>query len=182
MVGMKPEDILAQFNLEIKGFYNYYCIANNVSSTCADFGYIMEYSLYMTLGQKLRRHVGQIRDKYRKGKNFVIPYKDAKGKERFRTLYKEGFKRKSSLTDDFLDRTPCTMYVPKPSLAERLKQQTCEMCGATDTNVVMHHIRTLVGVKGETPWGKLMLSRHRKTLVVCESCNAIIQFLSLIHI
>ena len=105
---MKPEDILAQFNLEIKGFYNYYCIANNVSSTCADFGYIMEYSLYMTLGQKLRRHVGQIRDKYRKGKNFVIPYKDAKGKERFRTLYKEGFKRKSSLTDDFLDRTPCT--------------------------------------------------------------------------
>ena len=84
MVSMKPEDILAQFNLEIKGFYNYYCIANNVSSTCADFGYIMEYSLYMTLGQKLRRHVGQIRDKYRKGKDFVIPYKDAKGKERFR--------------------------------------------------------------------------------------------------
>lgn len=84
IVSMKPEDILAQFNLEIKGFYNYYCIANNVSSTCADFGYIMEYSLYMTLGQKLRRHVGQIRDKYRKGKDFVIPYKDAKGKERFR--------------------------------------------------------------------------------------------------
>ena len=175
MVGMKPEDILAQFNLEIKGFYNYYCIANNVSSTCADFGYIMEYSLYMTLGQKLRRHVGQIRDKYRKGKNFGIPYKDAKGKERFRILYKEGFKRKSALTDDFLDRTPCTMYVPKPSLAERLKQQTCEMCGATDTNVVMHHIRTLVGLKGDTPWGKLMLSRHRKTLVVCESCYAKIQ-------
>lgn len=88
---------------------------------------------------------------------------------------KRGFKRKSALTDDFLDRTPCTMYVPKPSLAERLKQQTCEMCGATDTNVVMHHIRTLVGLKGDTPWGKLMLSRHRKTLVVCESCYAKIQ-------
>ena len=176
MVGMKPEDILAQFNLEIKGFYNYYCIANNVSSTCADFGYIMEYSLYMTLGQKLRRHVGQIRDKYRKGKDFVIPYKDAKGNERFRILYKEGFKRKSAFTDDFLDRTPCTMYVPKPSLAERLKQQTCEMCGATDANVVMHHLRTLVGLKGDTSWGKLMLSKHRKTLVVCESCYAKIQF------
>lgn len=175
IVGMKPEDILAQFNLEIKGFYNYYCIANNVSSTCADFGYIMEYSLYMTLGQKLRKHVGQIRAKYRKDKDFVIPYKDAKGKERFRILYKEGFKRKSALKDDFLDRTPCTMYVPKPSLAERLKQQTCEMCGATNTNVVMHHIRTLVGLKGDTPWGKLMLSKHRKTLVVCESCNAKIQ-------
>ena len=176
MVGMKPEDILAQFNLEIKGFYNYYCIANNVSSTCADFGYIMEYSLYMTLGQKLRRHVGQIKDKYRKGKDFVIPYKDAKGNERFRILYKEGFKRKNAFTDDFLDRTPCTMYVPKPSLAERLKQQTCEMCGATDINVVMHHLRTLVGLKGDTSWGKLMLSKHRKTLVVCESCYAKIQF------
>ncbi len=175
MVGMKPEDILAQFNLEIKGFYNYYCIANNVSSTCADFGYIMEYSLYMTLGQKLRRHVGQIRDKFRKGKDFVIPYKDAKGNERYRILYNEGFKRLNGYKDDYYDRTPCTMYIPKPNLSERLKLRKCELCGTTDTNVVMHHIRTLVGLKGNTLWNKRMLETHRKTIVVCESCNSKIQ-------
>ena len=68
MVGMKPEDILAQFNWNQR-LLQLLLYSQQCSSTCADFGYIMEYSLYMTLGQKLRRHVGQIRDKYRKGKN-----------------------------------------------------------------------------------------------------------------
>lgn len=31
MIGMKPEDIMAQYNAEIRGFYNYYSIANNIS-------------------------------------------------------------------------------------------------------------------------------------------------------
>lgn len=171
MVGMKPEDMVAQVNQEIRGFYNYYSIANNVSSTCAGFGYIMEYSLFMTLGQKLNRHVGQIIDKYRRGKDFVVPYTDSKGREQCRVLYNEGFKRQKGLKDEYMDNIQSTMWVPKPSLVERLKMQRCELCGATNTNVVMHHVRTLVGLKGDTPWSKKMLDRHRKTLAVCEECN-----------
>ncbi len=72
MIGMKPEDILAQFNGEIRGFYNYFSIANNTSSVCSKFGYIMEWSLYKTLGQKLNLSSMQVRTKYRKDKNFVI--------------------------------------------------------------------------------------------------------------
>lgn len=169
MIGMKPEDILAKYNSQIQGFYNYYCIANNVSSTCADFGYIMEYSLYMTLGQKLRRTVGQIKDKFRKDKDFVIPYKDGKGRDQYRILYNGGFKRQKGFKDAYVDDIPQTIYVPKPRLAERLKAGKCELCGAEGA-VVMHHVRKLKCLDGNTPWGKMMLDRHRKSLVVCEAC------------
>ena len=42
----KIEDIVAAYNSEIRGFYNYYCIANNVAYALSKFGYIMEYSMY----------------------------------------------------------------------------------------------------------------------------------------
>lgn len=35
MTSMKPEDILAQYNAEIRGLYNYYSLAINVSKECA---------------------------------------------------------------------------------------------------------------------------------------------------
>ena len=52
MIGNKVEDIVAQYNTEIRGFYNYYAIANNISTIGHSFGYIMEYSMYKTIAQK----------------------------------------------------------------------------------------------------------------------------------
>lgn len=48
----KIEDIVAAYNSEIRGFYNYYCIANNVAYALSKFGYIMEYSMYHTIAGK----------------------------------------------------------------------------------------------------------------------------------
>ena len=59
LTAMQPHDILAQFNWEIRGFYNYYSIANNVSATCSKFGYIMEYSMYHTIAGKTNSTVKQ---------------------------------------------------------------------------------------------------------------------------
>ena len=36
----KIEDIVAAYNSEIRGFYNYYRIANNVAYALSKFGYI----------------------------------------------------------------------------------------------------------------------------------------------
>lgn len=73
---MESHRILAKFNLEIRGFYNYYCIADNVSATCSKLGYIMQYSLYKTLAQKLNSTMPKIVRKYRKDKEFKIEYTD----------------------------------------------------------------------------------------------------------
>lgn len=174
MIGMKPEDILAQFNGEIRGFYNYFSIAHNTSSVCSNFGYIMEWSLYKTLGQKLNLSSMQVKAKYRKDKDFVIPYKDSKGREKYRILYNGGFKRKAPQDNEAYDYMPQRLAIPYPSLAERLMEGHCELCG-NEGRMLMHHVRNLNLRKGELKSEALMLKQHRKTLVVCENCNALIQ-------
>lgn len=174
MTPMKPEDILAQYNAEIRGLYNYYSLAANVSKECASFAFIMKMSMLKTLGWKLNTSARKVRQKYQKDKDFVIPYNDAKGKQKYRVFYNEGFKKRNAQFDVDYDKLPQTMYVPYPSLVERLKDGRCELCGK-DGKVVMHHVRTLTKLKGKNEWEKLMLKRHRKTLVVCEDCNSMIQ-------
>lgn len=174
MTPMKPEDILAQYNAEIRGLYNYYSLAANVSKECASFAFIMKMSMFKTLGWKLNTSARKVRQKYQKDKDFVIPYNDAKGKQKYRVFYNEGFKKRNAQFDVDYDKLPQTMYVPYPSLVERLKDGRCELCGK-EGKVVMHHVRTLTKLKGNNEWEKQMLKRHRKTLVVCEDCNSLIQ-------
>lgn len=162
------------YTSEIRGFYNYYSIANNVSYAASKFGYIMEYSMYHTIAAKTNSSISKVIDKYKKGNDIIVPYHDAKGKLRYRVFYNEGFKRKlpSSFAD--VDNIPYIITVPQPTLVERLKSEVCELCGKVGP-VVMHHARNLNHLKGDTEWEKLMLAKHRKTLVVCTSCNAKIQ-------
>ena len=174
MTPMKPEDILAQYNAETRGLDNYYSLAANVSKECASFAFIMKMSMFKTLGWKLNTSARKVRQKYQKDKDFVIPYNDAKGKQKYRVFYNEGFKKRNAQFDVDYDKLPQTMYVPYPSLVERLKDGRCELCGK-EGKVVMHHVRTLTKLKGNNEWEKLMLKRHRKTLVVCEDCNSMIQ-------
>lgn len=174
MTPMKPEDILAQYNAETRGLYNYYSLAANVSKECASFAFIMKMSMFKTLGWKLNTSARKVRQKYQKDKDFVILYNDAKGKQKYRVFYNEGFKKRNAQFDVDYDKLPQTMYVPYPSLVERLKDGRCELCGK-EGKVVMHHVRTLTKLKGNNEWEKLMLKRHRKTLVVCEDCNSMIQ-------
>ena len=174
MTPMKPEDILAQYNAETRGLYNYYSLAANVSKECASFAFIMKMSMFKTLGWKLNTSARKVRQKYQKDKDFVIPYNDAKGKQKYRVFYNEGFKKRNAQFDVDYDKLPQTMYVPYPSLVERLKDGRCELCGK-EGKVVMHHVRTLTKLKGNNEREKLMLKRHRKTLVVCEDCNSMIQ-------
>ena len=174
MTPMKPEDILAQYNAETRGLYNYYSLAANVSKECASFAFIMKMSMFKTLGWKLNTSARKVRQKYQKDKDFVIPYNDAKGKQKYRVFYNEGFKKRNAQFDVDYDKLPQTMYVPYPSLVERLKDGRCELCGK-EGKVVMHHVRTLTKLKGNNEWEKLMLKRQRKTLVVCEDCNLMIQ-------
>jgi group II intron reverse transcriptase/maturase len=174
MVNRKPEDILAQCNTEIRGFYNYYSMANNISTLGKRFGYIMEYSMYRTLAQKLNISVSKIIKKFSNGKDFIISYTDAKGRSKCRVFYNEGFKKKVSKDDAKCDNIPNTNFLPFPCLIERLKAEQCEVCGALG-KTVMHQVRTVKSLTGKYEWERIMLEMHRKTLAVCPECNAKIQ-------
>ena len=176
LIALEPDKILAQYNGEIRGFYNYYSIAYNTSSVCSTFGYIMEWSLYKTLGQKLNLSSMQVKKKYRKDKDFVIPYKDKNGKEKLRMLYNGGYKRRNADINSKVDILPHRIALPFPSIPERLRSGVCELCGKQNVeNLIVHQVRNLNHLKGEKESEKAMLAIHRKTLVVCPECFALIQ-------
>ena len=108
-----------------------------------------------------------------KDKDFIIPYKDAKGNQKYRILYNGGFKRRTEAGYATFDILPHTFAAPYPSLVERLREGKCELCG-TEGEVLMHQVRNLTTLKGDTEWEKVMLKRRRKTLVVCQHCNEMI--------
>lgn len=174
MIGNKVEDIVAQYNTEIRGFYNYYAIANNISTIGHSFGYIMEYSMYKTIAQKLNLTMSQAKLKFLKDKKFIVPFTGKNGEVRYRIFYDGGFKRKEPFNGSIVDYIPNTAFVPKLSLMERLKTGTCEICGKKG-NLIMHHVRNLNQLKTDSPWNAIMIKKRRKTLAICESCNEVIQ-------
>lgn len=174
LTSLKEEDIIAQYNLEIRGFYNYYSIANNISAVGDTFGGIMKRSCIKTLAHKHNSTMRKEWKRYREGQDFVVRYMDNKGQEKCRVLYNEGFRRKQVNDYAECDHIPNTCFLPQASLVERLKNGVCELCG-NKAPLMMHHVRTLSKLKADTEWNKLMLKKGRKTLAVCEKCNALIQ-------
>ena len=162
-------DILTQYNAEIRGFYYYYSIANN-SSYMNSFAYIMEYSMYKTFACKLQSSVSKVLDKYWKNKKFAVPYTDSKGHTKYRTFYDGGFKRKTAQREASQDVIPNTFICKYPSLISRLKEKTCELCGA-EGDTTMFQVRNLNILKGKNEWERKMKQMHRKTLAVCTPCS-----------
>ena len=73
-------EILDRYNKEIKGIYNYYCLANNCSSL-SKLGYIMKYSMYKTFAAKYRSKVKKICRKYKHNGIFCVKYQNNAGKQ-----------------------------------------------------------------------------------------------------
>lgn len=171
---MKDSDdleIIQAYNAEIRGFYNYYSIANN-SSIINSFKYIMEYSMYKTYATKYRTSKSKIIEKYRINKDFGVRYQDKNGKEKICVFYNGGFKRKGVISNQNADAvSDKKYYLGRTSLIERLKSGRCELCGAENAPIEIHHIRKLKNLNGKKFWEKLMIARNRKTLALCHECH-----------
>lgn len=167
-----PATICARYTTEIRGLYQYYRIADNISYAGCKFGYIMRYSFCKTLAKKLNSSTAKVIRKYKRDRDLAIPYQAKKGETKFRIFYNDGFARQEPNKDATCDKLPNTYVLPFPTLAERLLEHKCELCGATNVKTVMYQVRKLKGINPETEWHRLMIKKWRKTLVVCEHCNA----------
>ncbi len=164
-------EILDQYNSEIRGFRNYYRIANNAAHA-SSFGYIMQYSMFKTFATKYRTTMRRMIEKLRIGKNFGVRFTDKEGKTKTRLFYNEGFARKPLQKNAVVDVIPQTvMYSSKTSLMARLSAGQCELCGKTDCEIEIHHVRKLKDLKGKSYWERFMIARNRKTLALCLDCH-----------
>lgn len=164
-------EILDYYNSKIRGFYNYYCIANN-SSIINSYKYILEYSMYKTYATKYRTTVHRIIEKYRLNKDFAVKFKNSKGIECTRFFYNQGFKRQKKAFYSNVDMIPNDIkYFSSTSLIDRLKAEKCEVCGKTNTPIEIHHIHRLKDLQGKKYWEALMIAKQRKTLALCRECH-----------
>lgn len=164
-------EILDQYNSEIRGFRNYYRIANN-SSHASSLGYIMQYSMFKTFATKYRTSMSKMIGRLRIGKDFGVHFTDKKGKSKTRLLYNDGFARKPLSREVAVDVIPNTVkYSSKTSLMDRLSAGQCELCGKTDCEIEIHHVRKLKDLKGISYWERFMIARNRKTLALCLDCH-----------
>ena len=164
-------EILDRYNSMIRGFVNYYSLASN-RRELHSFKYIMEYSMYKTFAHKYRSKVPKILTKYKKNGIFTVQFTVKSGKVKERTFYDDGCKSKGPSKFSDIDNIHNVMFtVSITSLADQLKANKCELCGAEDIELEMHHINKLKNITGKSQWEKLMMARRRKTIAVCKKCH-----------
>ncbi|QHA01079.1 reverse transcriptase/maturase family protein [Dehalobacter restrictus] len=162
-------EIISKFNSEIRGIYNFYRMAQNVS-TLDKFYNIMKSSMLKTFANKYRTTVNKIKKAYIKDGIFGVDYQTKEGEKRCE-LYHDGFTRKKDDMLAYVDILPQYKKYDKPnSLAGRLNSKTCELCGDKSEHLIMHHVKWLKDLSESIPSEKLMMEKRRKSLALCAEC------------
>ncbi len=170
---LNPNEIVMKYNEQIRGLYNYYSLANNVS-VLNKYYYIAEYSMYKTFALKYRITMTQAKLKYTRNGEFKVPYQTSKGTN-YATFYNKGFTKSKRAMPVESDTIPeyANLYKPK-ELYKRYKKQKCELCGKENENVVVYQVASLKDLESNFEWQKLMKIKNRKTLIVCNECHRLI--------
>lgn len=171
LIHLSDLEIISTYNSEIRGFYNYYKLANN-ASVVQHFAYFMKYSMYMTFASKYKSSVRKILRKYQVNNLFQVKYKTKKGVS-IRELYNERMVHvKIPNSNSSIDITANTLiYRSQMELTKRLLADKCEWCGKQSSDIEVHHVRKLKDLKGKARWEKAMIARRRKTMILCHDCH-----------
>ena len=169
LMNLNDAEIVARFNSEIRGMYNYYMIAENVA-TLHKYYYMARYSLLKTLAGKHRTYVSEIKKRYMKDGILKIPYVTKSG-PKVCEFYHDGFRKQQRGYDHVSDILPVyKKYDGRFTIINRIKAGKCELCGANADYLIMHHVRTLKQLTGKDEYEKKMLDIHRKSLALCPTC------------
>lgn len=167
--------ILWRYNAEIRGLYNYYCIANNVG-VLLKYHSLMKYSFKKTLAYKYRTNVKEIMKRYTKDGTLTVIYDTKREQGKRATLYNGPFTRvhKAPMGPDRGMETEIQKWRKPNSIKERMKTKRCELCGKMSKRLEIHLVKKLKDLKGSQPWELVMIDMHRKTLIVCPDCHTTI--------
>ena len=170
LIDLTDLEILAMYNSEMRGICNYYSLAVNYGHLNY-FSYLMEYSCLMTLAAKHRTTISKVRKKNVDCDGlWYIPYETKNGNKRM--YFARSHKcKKSRQIQDKIGIAPLAYLHSRNSFEKRLKAKTCELCGASDCKVEVHHINKVRNLNGKALWEKIMIAKNRKTIVVCEKCH-----------
>jgi group II intron reverse transcriptase/maturase len=161
-INQPVDHIIAHYNGVMRGWYNYYQLAENVS--LLNYArYVLQYSLAKTLAHKEGSSVSKICRKY--GKDIVFEKPNGRKVHFFNQPLKQVKKAKGYLVD--MDNLPT--WGPRRTRSRLL--DNCVICGSQE-NVEMHHVRH-IRKRGEKVQGftLYMAAINRKQVPVCRKCH-----------
>jgi group II intron reverse transcriptase/maturase len=171
--------IVATYGAEHRGIVQYYLLAGDVHRL-KRLQWAMETSMLKTLANKHRSTVSKMARKYEA--TIETPHGPRKcfqasiqrdGRKPLVARF-GGIPLKRQRNAVLTDRQSPPVNVRRKELVRRLLAWRCELCGGLG-EVEVHHVGKLadLGKPGPSrpPWADLMAARHRKTLVVCDSCH-----------
>jgi hypothetical protein len=169
--------ITVQYQAEYVGIVQYYRLAYNLHQLGA-LKWVMEMSLTKTLAHKLKITRAQVYHRYRaylqtdQGTYVVLQVTIDRGPDRPPlTAHFGGVPLRWNQWVRISDEIE-SIWSKRSEVEERLLAQKCELCGST-LKVEVHHVRKLADLDGPNrpEWMRVMAARHRKSLVVCQSCH-----------
>lgn len=171
--------IMRLYQSEYQGIVQYYALAHNLF-WFSKLYWVMRTSLLKTISAKHKISCRQVSDKYdSKRQTLHGPRKcleiriEREGKKPLVARF-GGIPLTPQPHATLIDQS--TVYAPSSNeLIKRLLADECEVCGSTE-KIEVHHIRKLIDLKRkdgrESPaWVRVMATRKRKTLVMCENCH-----------
>ncbi len=167
-------EILMIYNTEVRGFLNYYALADNLSYVAANLLWLTTNSFLKTLANKRKCSVNKVVKSLKTGANtFVIRHRKTDGTIKEYQLFSSTRQlKREKVTNWVVDRIPHTWQYQSPSeLGMRLNANQCEWCGTTQGKMEVHHIRRLRDLKGKAKWEVEMIGKRRKTMVLCRICH-----------
>lgn len=171
LIRLDDIEILNQYNAEVRGLYNYYRLAHNVS-VLNSFLYVMKFSMYKTFAGKYRTSMRKIIRKYSRDGDFTVSYPTKKGTKSI-VFYNQGMRYNDKVVatenPDVIGRANENRRYT--SLIDRLKGHICEWCKAETEDIEIHHVRKLKDLSGKAEWERQMIARKRKTLALCHDCH-----------
>jgi hypothetical protein len=176
LINISDYDIIMKYNLELRGLYNYYILAQNVSGL-HKLMYYMKWSLIKTLARKHKTRCTKIWKKYRNGGAITVIVPRENKKSLIASFGDIELKRKKDYFTNHQEDRHKTVYQGRSELLSRLLISKCEICGG-EKNIEVHHIKKISdlkrrneGKKSIPKWKEKMIAINRNTLIVCKNCH-----------
>lgn len=165
-------EIAAAFNAELRGFANYYALANDVKRKLNKAGYLAFGSFLCTIARKHKTSTTRVARKLRRGQDYYVTYK-VRGEERSLKLWKMKDLVPVVRRFGIVDAIPHTPFVYRQTeLVERLNARVCERCGSDEKPCEIHHVRRLSDHRRDDDYLSYMrAARLRKRIVLCVDCH-----------
>lgn len=175
LIRLSELEILMTYNAEIRGFLNYYRLAENLGKLASSLLWLTTTSFLKTIAAKHQSTVSKVARNLKQGAYHygVTISKETGETKTYLLVNRLSDIERHTPQQQGMDVRPQTAWLHHghSELGQRLRAHQCEWCGTREGAMEVHHIRKLKDLVGKEEWEMQMIRRRRKTMILCKQCH-----------